>query len=572
MIEILSIFIYLNLDTIMNKGIFTMFELWRLKKIMIFVSIGVLLGTYLVPTINSNPIRFLGNKNNILNLNSVTKIVQSKLHELDKNNFSIGKSISVMNGQTVPLFYIYNLNPQGYMVVSSSYDLPPIIAYSFTSNFSIYNNENPLYSMLFSDITLRFQNIQNLPEKIIQDRHLQWDSYARGDYDVISSEFEQWPPEGTTPTGGWLETSWTQRAPYNNFCPLDKINGGRSVAGCPSIAMAMILDYYKTTNNVSFNDSDDYHHNYGGNNYWIDDDYASYDFPSFPTLNGYLTTLNSHYQNKIPTTDTDIAALTFACGVAAKQVYGADGSGTFSVTQAFTAYKKFGCTTCSLLKDTDSNVYGRLAKNMIDAMPAHLAVVDESWSKGHNLVVDGYNTDDYYHLNFGWGGTYNGWYLLPDEIPYGLTILEGAIVDIMYNHVGSQVQCNGSIHLTNITPGDTITAHFTVTNVGTSGSLLNWKISSYPDWGTWTFTPGNGTGLTPEQEPITINISVITPEKKMSEYTGYIKVINTDNPTDCYVVQITLATPYKSDSDFFEILHTLMNRFHNIFPLFRLFF
>jgi hypothetical protein len=46
-------------------------------------------------------------------------------------------------------------------------------------------------------------------------------------------------------------------------------------------------------------------------------------------------------------------------------------------------------------------------------------------------VVDGYNTDNYYHLNFGWGGSYNGWYLLPQEIPYNLTVIEGVILDIM---------------------------------------------------------------------------------------------------------------------------------------------
>jgi hypothetical protein len=34
-------------------------------------------------------------------------------------------------------------------------------------------------------------------------------------------------------------------------------------------------------------------------------------------------------------------------------------------------------------------------------------------------------------VNFGWGGTYNGWYLLPDEMPYGLTVIEGVVVDIM---------------------------------------------------------------------------------------------------------------------------------------------
>jgi hypothetical protein len=334
--------------------------------------------------------------------------------------------------------------------------------------------------------------------------------------------------------------------------------------------MAMILDYYKTTNNIIFNDSDDYHHRYGGNNYWIDNDYESYNFPSFPTLNGYLATLNSHYQNQIPTTDTDIAALIFACGVAAQQVYGSDGSGTFSVNQAFAAYKKFHCTTCTILRDTDTNVYGRLAKNMIDAVPAHLAIVDESWTSGHNLVVDGYNTNDFYHLNFGWGGQNNGWYLLPDDIPFGLTVLEGVIIDIMYDRVGPQVQCNGSIHLTNIAPNAQITESFTVENTGSPGSSLHWEITSYPDWGTWTFSPLSGTSLTPEQEPVTINVSITAPDKKNREYSGYIKVTNTDNPTDCYIIHVTLATPYKPQSYLSNILQLLMERFPHAFPLFHL--
>lgn len=66
------------------------------------------------------------------------------------------------------------------------------------------------------------------------------------------------------------------------------------------------------------------------------------------------------------------------------------------------------------------------------ALPVHFAVLDPGGGSGHNLVVDGYNTDDDFHLNFGWGGSSNGWYLLPDEIPYSLTQVEGAIVDIEF--------------------------------------------------------------------------------------------------------------------------------------------
>ena len=544
------------------------FELLKIRKVSVLVIIGVLLGVGMIPIINGNPVNTSDNKNANFGLNIATKVVQAKLHELDKTDLSIAKSTPIINEKGITLFYVYNLNPKGYIVVSGSYDLPPIITYSFTSNFFVFNDANPLYSMLCSDITLRLESIQKLPEKMIQERRIQWDSYLSENL-INSGGFEQWPPEGATSTGGWLETSWTQEEPYNNFCPLDKSSGERSVAGCPSIAMAMILDYYKTTNNVVFNDSDDYRHIYGGNNYWIDNDYVLYDFPSFPTLNGYLATLSSHYQNQTPTTDTDVAALTFACGVAAKQVYGSAGSGTFSVNQAFAAYKKFHCTTCILLQDADSNVYGRLAKNMIDAMPAHLAIVDESWTSGHNLVVDGYNTENFFHLNFGWGGAYNSWYLLPDEIPYGLTVLEGVIVDIMYDHVGPQVRCDESIHLTNITPGAVITESFTVENVGTSGSLLDWEISSYPDWGTWTFTPSSGTSLSPEQGAVTISVSIVAPEKNSKDYSGYIKVTNTDDPTDCYIIQITLATPYEHDSYILNILQALMERFPNAFPILR---
>jgi len=64
-----------------------------------------------------------------------------------------------------------------------------------------------------------------------------------------------------------------------------------------------------------------------------------------------------------------------------------------------------------------------------------LALVNDGWTVGHNVVVDGYNTDNYYHVNFGWGGSYNGWYLLPDEMPYSLTVIEGLIVNIAYPRV-----------------------------------------------------------------------------------------------------------------------------------------
>ena len=523
-----------------------MFEPNVVKKTLALVVIGLFLGAGIVPTMNGNEIRIIADDNRTIGIDVAIRVASSKLYELDKIDFSITESTAITNDKGEPLFYIFNLNPQGYLVVSASYDLPPVIAYSFTSNFQDGIDANPLYDMLCADITLRFENIQKLPEKIIQERHLQWDSYVE-ENPIVSGRFEQWPPEGSTPTGGWLLTNWHQNAPYNNFCPLDLYNGGaRSVAGCPAVAMAQILNYHNTTNYVAFDDSDDYHHNYGGNNYWIDNNYVQYGFPSFPQLNIYLDTLQSHYENQIPPTNNDKAAITFACGVAATQVYTASVSGTFGVSQAYDAYQRFNCTTISLLDEDDPYLYQRLSNNMKDALPAHLAVVDPGWTMGHNLVVDGYNTNNYYHLNFGWDGSYNGWYLIPDEIPYGLTVIEGVIIDIMKEDTGTpDLTCDGTLDWTNVTPNEMVTGSFTVSNVGETGSNLDWDISEWPTWGTWTFSPSSENNLKPEDGPVTINVNVVVPNEEHHLFTGQVKVENIENSSDYDTISVSLETGYK---------------------------
>ncbi len=329
-----------------------------------------------------------------------------------------------------PLFYVYRLLPRGYVIISALYDLPPVIAYSFSG---ITDPEGRFLDFVRWDLTLRMKNIPEIPVKMLEKRHNQWNLLLTGsDHKRV---FQQWPERGKTPAEGWIETNWTQDEPYNSFCPMDPVTSSRSLAGCPAVAMAQIINFHSTTSNAHFSDEDDYYHNYAGRKYWIDNDYLEEDFPSFLQLNDYLLTLKTHYQQELPLTDADMAALVFACGVAAKQVFASNGSGTFGVDQAYDAYLKFNVSTVELLDDTDTNLYTRMAQNVIDTLPVHLAVVNPGWTMGHNVVVDGYNTDKYFHLNFGWGGPYNGWYLLPDEIPYGLTVIEGAVVDIIPQEV-----------------------------------------------------------------------------------------------------------------------------------------
>lgn len=251
-----------------------------------------------------------------------------------------------------------------------------------------------------------------------------------------------------------LTTQWTQGYPYNQFCPADPLeNYSHSYAGCPAVTMGQIINYLRTTQGTRFDDSDDYcTNNYFGRVFNIDDDWETYQFPSFPQLNAMLDSADATFRRGGNLSGELRAAIVFACGVACKQVYSASqsyGSGTFYVDQALAAYRRFGFEDCQMFREADSAMYALLISNLRAGYPAHLAVENPSGTSGHNVVVDGYReSDDKFHVNFGWGGDMDGWYKIPDPngFSYGWTKIEGIIVNLIpkadpmavQEHVGRQ--------------------------------------------------------------------------------------------------------------------------------------
>ena len=128
------------------------------------------------------------------------------------------------------------------------------------------------------------------------------------------------------------------------------------------------------------------------------------------------------------------------------------------------------------------------------------------------------------------------------------------------------LECDGSLSWTDVKPGASVEGSFTVENSGEPTSELNWAIDSYPDWGTWTFTPSSGEDLTPEDGEVTVEVSVVAPDEPETEFTGEIKIVNTDNPDDYCIIDISLATPVNQHSIFSRIIQFLENLI-NHFPL-----
>ncbi|MEM0466577.1 MAG: C25 family cysteine peptidase [Candidatus Thermoplasmatota archaeon] len=137
-------------------------------------------------------------------------------------------------------------------------------------------------------------------------------------------------------------------------------------------------------------------------------------------------------------------------------------------------------------------------------------------------------------------------------------------------HIPAKVQADleatGSITWTNVKPNQLVTNSFTLRNSGDLGTQLSWRISEYPSWGTWTFSPSNGQGLKPEDGEQTIRVSVIAPNEKNKAFTGALKVINTQNTSDYSIITITLSTPLTVSSTN-PLIQRIINRLIYRFPL-----
>jgi len=126
------------------------------------------------------------------------------------------------------------------------------------------------------------------------------------------------------------------------------------------------------------------------------------------------------------------------------------------------------------------------------------------------------------------------------------------------------LDCSGTLSWIDVTPGGTVTGTITVENVGEPESLLDWEISEYPDWGDWSFDPENGSGLTPEDGPETIGVSVVAPDEENTEFTGEIILVNSENTDDTCSIDVSLATPvnqFQSNQQIPSFLQIIIERY-----------
>ena len=157
------------------------------------------------------------------------------------------------------------------------------------------------------------------------------------------------------------------------------------------------------------------------------------------------------------------------------------------------------------------------------------------------------------------------------------SIIFGAAYDLAFQLTGELEQpavpaicCEGDLNWVDVPAGGTVTGQFDVCNCGEEGSLLDYEVVSWPEWGNWTIDPITGTGIM-AGDCVTITVTVVAPPEKKKTFTGSVKIINLADPDDFCEIDVSLTTPrarYINNPFFLRILE----RFENIFAILKILF
>ena len=355
-----------------------------------------------------------------------------KAQLLAKKVFSdkVIKNTVTLKDSNIPLIYAINFDDSSFILISADDRVFPILGYSNSNNFSTHNLPTQFSDMLdFYKMQIRYVIDNNI--KATNEIQLEWNN-ANINY-----------PSNRN-VEPLLTSVWDQGHSWNDQCPEDNSGpGGNAYAGCVAVAAAMVMKYWE-------------HPQFGTGSH-------SYNHPDYGEVSANFNT-SYNWSDMIDNQPTDESRkLLYHVGVSCEMQYGPDGSGAWvgvyepSVLTGLKTY--FGYNQNSVFRNKDDypeQTWVDIVKIELDqGRPLIYKGYTNDYGAGHAFVIDGYN-DDFFHLNWGWSGSYNGNFLITNLSPggYNFSTWQGAIfqlfpeIDIV-NGCTDMLACNYNSNATN---------------------------------------------------------------------------------------------------------------------------
>lgn len=294
-----------------------------------------------------------------------------------------------------PAYYVFdNTGGPGFVIVAGDDVAMPVLGYSFEHEFSKDNLPANLKAWL-----------EYMRDEVNEARR----SGAKAE-SVVTRAWSQ--VEVGTPVVELETAKWNQMEPYNLLCPI--VGGESTYTGCTATAVAIVMRYHqwpeKGVGTLP--------------GYKISRGEVLPELPLGHTYDWKNMPLEYPYLGYSQVEANAVAVLMRDCGWMIFSDYGPVGS---SGTSAFTVYIPAGLTTYmgydKRVRTISRNGYTTSEWNslMQGELESNRPVIYSGFNDnaGHAFVLDGYTDQNYYRVNWGWGGYCDGYFLLTVLDPEG---------------------------------------------------------------------------------------------------------------------------------------------------------
>ncbi len=286
------------------------------------------------------------------------------------------KSVEALNDQ----LYLINFSPRGWAIVSSDDTAEPIVGYSTDGSLQASKlPENMAYMMGEAAKTVQMKVNQG-------QANIKWNRIESG---MLTQS------RAGEPVDQLITVNWNQGDPYNYYCPGSGKN--KAVVGCVAVAMSQAMSVQRYPDSPS-----------GQIGYSCDYGYLEIDFDKEDPYNWTQILAGSNNYR-------ETARLLYHAGLSVSMDYGSDGSGipsnqVYRITNALKNNFGYASDVNYYWRDSYSGNWEQLLLN--ELYTGHALVynaIDSQGGYGHSFNIDGYD-GNLYHLNWGWGGTGNGYF------------------------------------------------------------------------------------------------------------------------------------------------------------------
>ena len=307
------------------------------------------------------------------------------------------------NASAVTSFYVFNAKgAKGFVIVAADDNCSPILGYSDESNFDPANIPVQLKEMLQGYTNQINYVIANNKAASLNIKNT-WQQLIVPPVNPLAKA-----PGAHVMRTPLIQTLWDQSPYYNNSCPYDNVNSARTLTGCVATAIAQVMRYW--TYPVKGIGS---HLYTPATNAYLGQQVAFFDAVNYDWTNMPVSLSASSTASQV----SAVAVLMKQLGVSVNMDYGVSASSSSAVgfgqtgEFALRAYFGYGSTLGVHRSNyTDADWISLLEKEIDSARPVIYQGDKAPNVDGHAFIADAYDANNLFHINWGWGGSFNGFF------------------------------------------------------------------------------------------------------------------------------------------------------------------